>query len=88
VLRIVEERLRIVPDGDPAIPEPDRPPPICALLDKVLAPANPLHAALRAIVPELTWYLRPGSDDRFRESHANTMLVGWSRARISGSGPP
>ena len=76
LLRIVDERLRIVPDGDPAIPEPVRPPPLCVLLDEVLAPAKPLHAALRVIAPELTWYRRPGSDDRFQESHANTMLVG------------
>jgi hypothetical protein len=75
VLRIVEERLRLVPDGDPAIPDPMRL-PVCALLGEVLAPATPLHEAFQAIEPALTWYRRPGGDDRFQASHANTMLVG------------
>jgi len=77
VLRIVEERLRIVPeDGLPA-PKPMRL-PVCALLDEVLAPATPLHGAFRAIEPALTWYCRKGGggDDRFRSCHANATLVG------------
>ena len=75
VLRIVEERLRIVPDGEPAAPKPASL-PVCAMLDEVLAPATPLHAALRPLVSDLTWYRRPGGDDRFQASHANAMLVG------------
>jgi hypothetical protein len=75
VLAIVEDRLRAVPDGEPAIPAPARF-PVCALLDQVLARGTPLHAALRAIASDLTWYRRPGGDARFQESHANTMLVG------------
>jgi mannose-6-phosphate isomerase-like protein (cupin superfamily) len=75
VLGIVEDRLRSVPDGEPAIPEPVRF-PVCALLDQVLAPATPLNEALRAIASDLTWYRRSGGDYRFQESHANTMLVG------------
>jgi hypothetical protein len=59
VLRIVEERLRILPDGDPAIPDPMQM-PVCALLEEVLKPATPLHEAFRAIEPLLTWYRRPG----------------------------
>jgi hypothetical protein len=74
VRRIVEERLRIVPDQC-AVPEPSRF-PVCALMNEVLAPELPLHAALQAILSDLTWYRRPGGDDRFQESHANTMLVG------------
>jgi len=75
VLRIVKERLLSGPDGDPATSEPVRF-PVCTLLDAVLAPATPLHRALAAIASDLTWYRRPGGDDRFQESHANTMLVG------------
>ena|SRR5690348_1764894 len=75
VLAIVEDRLRLVPDGEPAIPVSARF-PVCALLDQVLAPATPLYAALRAIASDLTWYRRPGGDAQFQESHANTMLVG------------
>jgi|UPI0006841C93 hypothetical protein len=77
VLRIVEDRLRIVPEGDPAIPEPVRL-PVCALLDEVLTPATPLHEAFRTLEPSLTWYCRKGGggDDRFRSCHANATLVG------------
>ena len=75
VLRIVEERLHSVPDGYPAISEPVRL-PVCDLLNEVLAPATPLHAALRAVAADLSWYRRPGGDARFQERHANTMLVG------------
>lgn len=77
VLRIVEERLRIVPDATPARIEPMRL-PVCALLDEVSAPATPLHAAFGAVEPHLTWYSRKGDggDDQFRAGHANTMLVG------------
>ena len=75
VLRIVEERLRSMPDGVPAISGPVRL-PVCDWLDEVLAPATPLHEALRAVVSDLSWYRRPGGDDRFQERHANTMLVG------------
>jgi len=75
VLRIVEDRLQTVAEGDPVLAEPVRP-PVCALLEDVLAPATPLHAALKAVIPDLTWYRRAGGDDRFQESHANTMLVG------------
>jgi len=74
VLGIVEDRLRTVPKAGP-----DSAPvrfPVCALLDEVLAPVTPLHSALRAIVADLTWYRRAGGDDRFQQSHANTMLVG------------
>ena len=76
-MRIVEERLRILPDADPVVPEPVRL-PVCALLDEVLAPATPLHEAFRAIEPALTWYCRKGGegDERFRACHANAMLVG------------
>src|SRR4051812_45136489 len=77
VLRIVEERLRTVPDGDPVTPEPLRL-PVCALLDEVLAPATPLHAAFRAIEPSLAWHCRKGGggNERFRSCHANATLVG------------
>jgi hypothetical protein len=77
VLGIVEERLRLVPDGDLAMPEPMRL-PVCALLDEVLAPSTPLHEAFRALEPALAWYCRKGQDgdDRFRSCHANAMLVG------------
>jgi hypothetical protein len=74
VLGIVEDRLRTVPGSLPA-PESVRF-PICDLLDVALASPTPLNAALRAIVSDLTWYRRPGGDDRFQQSHANTMLLG------------
>jgi hypothetical protein len=74
VLGIVADRMRLVPEAGPAL-EPVRF-PICSLLDEILAPATPLQAALRLIASDLTWYRRPGGDDRFQESHANTMLVG------------
>ena len=73
VLWIVEDRLRTVPDGEPAIPQAVRF-PVCALLDRV--PATPLQKAFGALASDLTWYRRPGGDDRFQASHANTMLVG------------
>ena len=75
VLRIVEARLRSVPDDEPATPKPVSL-PVCALLDEVLAPEVPLHTALRAILADLAWYRRGDGDDRFQASHANTMLVG------------
>jgi mannose-6-phosphate isomerase-like protein (cupin superfamily) len=75
VLAIVEDRLRAVPDGDPANPEPMQF-AVCGLLEQVLAPATPLHKTLQAIASDLTWYRRSGGDARFQESHANTMLVG------------
>jgi len=74
VLRIVEDRLRSVPEVQPA-PEQVRF-PSCDLLDEVLVPPTALNAALAAISSDLTWYRRPGGDDRFQQSHANTMLVG------------
>jgi hypothetical protein len=82
VLRIVGERLPIRRDAGPRAEPPMRL-PVCALLDEVLldgtgAPATPIHAAFRAIEPELTWYCRKNGDgdDRFRSCHANAMLVG------------
>jgi len=75
VLEIVEDRLRTVPDGEPAISEPLRF-PVCELLDVVLSPTTALDRAFRAIAPALTWYRRPGGDARFQAGHANTMLVG------------
>jgi hypothetical protein len=75
VLRIVEERSRIAPDGEPAKPEPVSL-SVCALLDQVLASATPLHMAVREIVRDLIWYRRAGGDARFQASHANTMLMG------------
>jgi hypothetical protein len=77
VLRIVEERLRIVPDAQPPAPEPVSL-PVCALLDEALAPATALHAALRPLMADLAWYRRAGGDERFQASHANTTLVGAS----------
>src|ERR1043165_6148278 len=56
VLGIVEDRLRSVPAAGP-VPEPVRF-PVCDLLDEVLAPATPLHVALRKTVADLTWYRR------------------------------
>jgi hypothetical protein len=74
VLGIVEDRLRSVPEG---LPAPKRVRfPICDLLDEALASPTPLNLALRAIASDLTWYRRPGGDDRFQQSHANTMLLG------------
>jgi hypothetical protein len=74
VRAIVAERLRRVP-----APGSGREPvrfPICNLLGEALAPVSPLNAALRAIAAELAWYRRPGGDEQFQQSHANTMLVG------------
>jgi mannose-6-phosphate isomerase-like protein (cupin superfamily) len=74
VLGIVEDRLRSLPEAG-AAPKPAWM-PVCTFLEEVLAPATPLHAALRAIASDLTWYRRPGGDDRFQQGHANTILLG------------
>ncbi|WP_395022628.1 dimethylsulfonioproprionate lyase family protein [Dongia sp.] len=74
VLERVEARLGSMPEAEPA-PQPVRF-PICDLLDEALVLSTPLNAAVREIAADLTWYRRPGGDERFQQSHANTMLVG------------
>jgi mannose-6-phosphate isomerase-like protein (cupin superfamily) len=75
VLGIVEDRLRTVPDGEPAIPEAVRF-PVCDQLDRILSSEAALEGAFRAVASRLGWYRRPGGDDRFQDRHANAMLVG------------
>ncbi len=71
---------------EPAAPRPADRVPACRYIDDALSdatrtdhPAADHARALAALVPDLTWYTRPGSDtadDSFATSHANATIVG------------